>query len=152
VAYVKAAQAREAAASPARQRLEVHAGLRNAASKPSWLAAMGGKALVAGVIALLFVAAKLWWPGSRVDEAVAPGEVAEIEIYTTSYCGICKAAKSYMTERGIAYTEYDVEADIDRRREFYKLGGKGVPLIFVRGQRMEGFDVREFERLRAQGL
>jgi glutaredoxin len=112
---------------------------------------VGGKALVVAVIVLLFIAAKSWLPGSRGDETVAPGELAEIEIYTTSYCEPCKVAKSYMRQHGIAYTEYDVEADIDRRREFYKRGGKGTPLIFVRGQRMDGFEVREFERLRAQG-
>jgi glutaredoxin len=148
---VKAAQAREAAASPARQRWEAHAGPRNAASEPSWLATVGGKALVGGVILLLFIAAKSWWPESRGHQAVAPGELAEIEIYTTTSCGVCKVAKSYMREHGIAYTEHDVEADIDRRREFYQRGGRGVPLIFVRGQRMDGFEVREFERLRAQG-
>ena len=49
---------------------------------------------------------------------------------------------------GIAYTEYDVEGDIGLRREFYERGGRGTPLIFVRGQRMEGFDAGEFERLR----
>jgi mycoredoxin len=74
--------------------------------------------------------------------------VAAVEIYTTSYCDTCKIAKAYMRRHGIAYTEYDVEADTRRRREFYDRGGKGTPLIFVRGQRMEGFDVNEFEKLR----
>ena len=112
---------------------------------------MVGKALIVIAIALLFVGGKAWLTGTRGSAAMSPmasARAAEIEIYTTSFCATCKVAKNYMKKHGIAYTEYDVEGDIDRRREFYERGGKGTPLIFVRGQRMEGFDVREFERLR----
>jgi glutaredoxin len=98
------------------------------------------------LIAIAFFAGKAWLHDPRGGGS-APGVVADVEIYTTSYCGTCKIAKAYMRRQGIAYTEHDVEADIDRRREFYDRGGKGTPLIFVRGQRMEGFDVSEFQKL-----
>ncbi len=74
---------------------------------------------------------------------------AEIEIYTASYCGECKRAKTYMYANGIAFDERDIEKDIERRREFYARGGKAIPYLFVRGQAMHGFDVERFERLRA---
>jgi glutaredoxin len=74
---------------------------------------------------------------------------ADVEIYTRS-CGECKRAKEYMRAHDIAFVERDVEGDIEMRREFYARGGKGVPWIFVHGVPMEGFDVTQFERLRAQ--
>lgn len=87
---------------------------------------------------------------ARAESGRAVATVAtapEIEIYSASYCSDCAVAKAYMKSHHIAYTDYDVEGDIEKRKEFYARGGKGVPLIFVRGQRMEGFDQREFERL-----
>jgi glutaredoxin/predicted RNA-binding Zn-ribbon protein involved in translation (DUF1610 family) len=142
VAYAKAAQARDAVDGrdpPVHRTAAV-------AAPASFLATLPGRVLLAALIALLFFAGKALLHGSRSGGA-APGAVAEVEIYTTSYCGTCKIAKAYMRRHGIAYTEHDVEADIDRRREFYDRGGKGTPLIFVRGQRMEGFDVSEVQRL-----
>jgi hypothetical protein len=55
-----------------------------------------------------------------------------------------------MKAHDIAFIERDVEGDIEMRKEFYARGGKGVPWIFVHGVPMEGFDVTQFERLRAQ--
>lgn len=83
--------------------------------------------------------------GGMVTGAVA----AEIEIYTASYCGECKRAKHYMESKGIAFSDYDIEKDIDKRREFYARGGKVIPLVFVHGEAMHGFDVQRFEAMRA---
>jgi glutaredoxin/predicted RNA-binding Zn-ribbon protein involved in translation (DUF1610 family) len=154
VAYGKAEQAREMrdaaghgmAAQPT---ADAPTGRRGAAAAaPSFFTTLLGRMLLVAVIALLFFGGKAWLHGSRGSAGPAPVAVTGVEIYTTSYCDTCKIAKAYMRRHGIAYTEYDVEADIDRRREFYDRGGKGTPLIFVRGQRMEGFDVSEFEKLR----
>lgn len=80
--------------------------------------------------------------------AAASAQASGIEIYSASYCTTCAAAKAYMKRQGIGYTEYDVEKDIERRKEFYARGGKGIPLIFVRGESMEGFEPERFEALR----
>jgi glutaredoxin/predicted RNA-binding Zn-ribbon protein involved in translation (DUF1610 family) len=155
VAYAKAERARDmhdAAAGhgmAAQATANASAGRRGtAAVVPSFFTTLPGRMLLVAVIALLFFAGKAWLHGSRGSAGSTPGAVAGVDIYATSYCDTCKIAKAYMRRHGIAYTEYDVEADIDRRREFYDRGGKGTPLIFVRGQRMEGFDASEFEKLR----
>jgi glutaredoxin len=121
---------------------------RTAAARHSFFATISGRLLLTAVILLLFFDGKAWLqasPSPRSD----PGEpTAAVEIYTTSFCGTCKIAKAYMQRQGIAYTEHDIESDIERRREFYARGGTATPLIFVHGQRMQGFDVKEFEPLR----
>jgi glutaredoxin-like YruB-family protein len=79
-----------------------------------------------------------------------PGNAAlKIQMYTTDWCGVCKRAKRYMNQHGIAYTEYDVEKDAARAEEFRLLGGRGVPLILVGSQVMHGFNQEELEQLRA---
>jgi glutaredoxin/uncharacterized membrane protein YhaH (DUF805 family) len=74
---------------------------------------------------------------------------ADVEMFTTSSCGVCHMAKAYMNQRGITYAEKDVEKDEDYLRDFYARGGRGVPFIFVGGQSMEGFDPEQLERMLA---
>lgn len=87
---------------------------------------------------------------SKSQQIIASANAAEIEIYTASYCGECKRAKAYMETHNIAFDERDVEHDLKRRKEFYARGGKGVPLLFVKGQAMHGFDEQKLEHLRSQ--
>jgi mycoredoxin len=35
--------------------------------------------------------------------------MATIKMYTTSWCGDCRMAKMFLSERGIAYEEIDIE-------------------------------------------
>ncbi|CAA0121273.1 Uncharacterised protein [BD1-7 clade bacterium] len=68
-------------------------------------------------------------------------------MYATAWCGYCKKARSYFDENGIAYTEYDIEKDAKAKARYDKLGGKGVPVILVGKERMNGFSESSFERL-----
>lgn len=75
---------------------------------------------------------------------------APVVIYTTSSCGVCMQAKAYMRDRKIDFDERDVENNRDNLREFYNLGGKGVPLIIVGDQKMSGFNPDRLENMLAQ--
>ena len=79
---------------------------------------------------------------------ITSANAADIEIYTASYCSDCKTAKAYLKAHEIAFDEHDVEHDLVQRKVFYARGGKGVPLLFVKGQMMHGFDELQFESLR----
>ena len=68
-------------------------------------------------------------------------ETPNVVIYSTPVCGYCKLAKEFMTERNVAYTEHDVAADVEKRKEMMeKTGQMGVPVIEVDEQLMIGFD------------
>jgi glutaredoxin len=71
----------------------------------------------------------------------------QVVLYSTSQCPNCRQVKEYFKANRIAYTEYNVEESIDYRRKFYAIGGKGVPMLFVKGERMDGFDQARFEQL-----
>ncbi len=64
-----------------------------------------------------------------------------ITIYSTPTCHFCQAAKEFLTEKGVAYTNYDVAQDAQKREEMIQLTGQlGVPVIRVGEDIMVGFD------------
>jgi glutaredoxin len=71
----------------------------------------------------------------------------EVKILTTSWCGVCKAAKTYLAAKGIYFSEYDVETSDIGRQEFSRLAGKGVPIILVGKQRMDGFSASKLDEM-----
>ena len=65
-----------------------------------------------------------------------------VEIYTTPLCGYCHAAKRLLTQKGVAFTEYDVSRDAGLRARMVQRsdGGRTVPQIFVGGTHVGGCD------------
>jgi len=80
-----------------------------------------------------------------LEAIFAPDE--RVVMYSASWCGVCKRARRYFQDRRIAFTEYDIETSAAGRRGYRKLGARGVPVILVGGQRLNGFDAATFERL-----
>jgi glutaredoxin 3 len=67
----------------------------------------------------------------------------DITIYSTSWCGYCKMAMKYLSDKGIAYTDKNVETDMEAQAELLKkLDGdfRGVPVIDIDGTLILGFD------------
>ena len=55
-----------------------------------------------------------------------------VTIYSTPTCHFCQMAKDFLKENDIAYTEFDVAHDLDKRQEMIKRSGQmGVPVIIV---------------------
>jgi glutaredoxin len=65
--------------------------------------------------------------------------MAKVKLYTTTWCGYCKKAKAYLQARGTPFQEIDVENSAQGQSEFSALGGRGVPVILVGNQRMDGY-------------
>ncbi len=78
----------------------------------------------------------------------APG--TRITIYTTDWCGVCKKAKRYMDSKKIAYSERDIEKSDQAKRDYDRLGGKGVPLMQVGQKTMHGFSPGKLDSLLAK--
>ena len=84
---------------------------------------------------------------SAVLGTQAGAAAGQVTMYSTSWCGYCKNARSYFAAKRIAYREIDVEKSESAAREFKSLGGSGVPLILVGGKAMSGFNPASFEAL-----
>lgn len=64
----------------------------------------------------------------------------DILMYATQSCGYCRKARALFTERGVAWREVDIESSEQAKQEFKDRGGKGVPLIFINGRTIRGFN------------
>ena len=67
---------------------------------------------------------------------------AAIEIYTRPGCGYCSAAKSLLTRKKAAFTEYDVADDPEHRQQMWDRAGAGssFPQIFIGETHVGGCD------------
>jgi len=65
-----------------------------------------------------------------------------VTIYTTAWCPYCSAAKSLLREKGIAFTEIDVEKTAGSRAIMVqRAGGRtSVPQVFVGEAHVGGCD------------
>ncbi len=64
-----------------------------------------------------------------------------VEIYSTPTCTYCEAAKNFFNQNGIAYIDYNVQEDQEKAREMVERSGQmGVPVIFIDGEMVIGFD------------
>ncbi len=71
-----------------------------------------------------------------------------IKIYSTPTCHFCNMAKDYFKTHGIAYEEFNVASDTDKRKEMVEKSGQlGVPVIDVDGKIMVGFDEESFAEM-----
>lgn len=87
-----------------------------------------------------------WFGGNRHQgESAAP----KVVMYATSWCGYCRKAREYFAANGIDYIEYDIEYDMEAKSRYDAFKGRGIPVIFVDGERMNGFDAGRFRRLYA---
>lgn len=67
---------------------------------------------------------------------------ATIEIFTRPGCGYCTAAKTLLTRKGVAFTEYDAGVDPSFRTTMLERsnGARTFPQIFIDGRHVGGCD------------
>lgn len=65
-----------------------------------------------------------------------------VEIYTSPWCGYCRAAKSLLARKGVAFEEIDIGRDPARREEMLSRsnGRYTVPQIFIGSTHVGGSD------------
>lgn len=97
------------------------------------------KTLIAPLLAL---AVYQHW--DRVQALLSPpsagAQSGEVILYATEWCGYCAKARELLAADGISYREIDIEKDSAGRQAYQALGGRGVPLLDVRGQIVRGYN------------
>ncbi len=70
-----------------------------------------------------------------------------VTIYSTPTCHFCHLAKDFFKEKNIAYTEYDVMSNLEKRQEMVEKSGQmGVPVILIDNEVIVGFDKPEISK------
>ena len=73
-----------------------------------------------------------------------------IIVYTTPTWPWCTRAKEYLSQKGVAYSDYDVGVDREKAMEMVKKTGQmGVPVILIDDQIIVGFDQKRLDQLLA---
>ena len=73
--------------------------------------------------------------------------MAEVTIYSSNTCPYCVSAKEYLDEKGVQYTEKNINEDPEARRELMARGHMGVPVIIVGDEEIVGFDKPKLDKL-----
>lgn len=68
--------------------------------------------------------------------------MANVEIYTSPFCGFCLRAKALLGSKGIQYVDTDVLMVPEKRDEMMRRAGgrHTVPQIFIAGRHIGGCD------------
>ncbi len=64
-----------------------------------------------------------------------------VTIYSTPTCHFCHQAKDFFKANDVAFTDYDVASNMEKRKEMVdKSGQLGVPVIVIDDKVTIGFD------------
>ena len=77
----------------------------------------------------------------------AKSKTKSVIMYSTSWCGYCKKARKHFERNNIPYQEYDIEKSKKAAKDYKRLNGRGVPVILIGKQRMNGFSARSFDKI-----
>ena len=76
--------------------------------------------------------------------------VAQIQMYSKSWCPYCRMAKRLLAAKGSEWQEIDIEEEPERAREMVERSGRTtVPQIWIGDRHVGGYD--ELARLDASG-
>lgn len=71
----------------------------------------------------------------------ATSQAVKVEVYSTAFCPYCSRARHLLEKKGIEFTEYRVDKDLDLRTEMESRSQRtSVPQIFIQGRHIGGFD------------
>lgn len=74
----------------------------------------------------------------------------QVVVFTSNTCPYCTLAKNYLDEKGVEYTEKNVQTDKEARKELMEMGHMGVPVLLVNGEEIVGFDKEKLDDLLAE--
>lgn len=76
-----------------------------------------------------------------------------VVLYATRGCPVCDAARSFLRERGVAFTDVEVREEAASLRDLVRLSGRAVvPTIVVGADVQVGWDAARVEDMLAHPL
>jgi glutaredoxin len=67
-------------------------------------------------------------------------------LYTMNNCPHCQTAKRYLEQEGIPFRLCNIKTPAGQK-EFSKLNRRGVPTIKIADQVLNGFNIKDFNRI-----
>ncbi len=67
--------------------------------------------------------------------------MSKVIVYSTPTCHFCHMAKDFFAEKGVAFEDFDVAQNLEKRKEMVEKSGQmGVPVIVIKDQVVVGFN------------
>lgn len=63
----------------------------------------------------------------------------EVIVYSKNMCGYCTQAKNWLKNKGIEYTEINIEEKPESREYIISEGHRTMPQIYIDGKSMGGY-------------
>ena len=79
-------------------------------------------------------------------EGHMPGD-GQVVMLATSWCPYCAKARAWLKKHKVDYCEYDVEQSATGQVLQSRAGSHGIPVIFMDGEVIHGYDVDELRAL-----
>ena len=83
---------------------------------------------------------------ARLADA-APRDSAQPVLFSAKWCGYCRQAEAYLAEKKISYTRQDIDTPDGMRALVQTGSGRGVPVLLVKGQKVQGFSRPAYDSL-----
>ena len=72
----------------------------------------------------------------------------DVTIYSTPTCHFCHAAKEFFKQHNVPFTDHNVAADMEKRKEMVEKSSQmSVPVILVGDEMIIGFDEKRISGL-----
>lgn len=73
-----------------------------------------------------------------------------IIVYTTTNCSHCRQVKKFLSEKGIAFEERNIEQNNEYAKQVWDLGARAVPVTLIGGHRIMGMNRIQFDKALAE--
>ena len=83
---------------------------------------------------------------SKHNQSAGSKNKGGVEIFTALGCPHCQDAKMYMQMNKIKFTEFNLDRQPSAEKRFLAMGGKKIPLIFVKGKILRSWNQQAFEK------
>lgn len=83
-----------------------------------------------------------WWRVQLLIDPITTQSIKEqdVVLYSTSWCPYCRKARNFLRQANVPFTEYDIEKSAQAYARYEKLSGRGVPVIRIGEQTIQGYD------------
>ena len=74
-------------------------------------------------------------------------KAVRVTLYSSSNCPHCRQLKKLLQQLRVAHAEFDVQKSQRAQKDLLRLGSRGVPVLLVGQDRVDGFQPKKVEQL-----
>lgn len=105
------------------------------------------------LLVIVAIAALAWKMLGGASESVSARELSpghDVVMFTTPTCGYCKKARRYFNDNDVPFRDFDITRSASASDKFDEIGGRGVPVVIIGDERIDGFSTTHYDRALAE--